>query len=65
MVFSRDSGEDGGHGVGVTSVEESVLKVPSLRQKVPSFRQDLTVLLKVRLNFFVLVTTFFGYLLAR
>lgn len=34
-------------------------------EKVPNLRQDLTVLMKVRLNFFVLVTTFFGYLLAR
>ncbi|MFD2256618.1 heme o synthase [Luteolibacter algae] len=33
--------------------------------KPPTFREDLTVLMKVRLNFFVLVTTFFGYLLAR
>ncbi|MBC7981003.1 MAG: protoheme IX farnesyltransferase, partial [Armatimonadetes bacterium] len=33
--------------------------------KAPNFRQDLGVLMKVRLNFFVLVTTFFGYLLAR
>lgn len=33
--------------------------------KAPNLRQDLTVLMKVRLNFFVLVTTFFGYLLAR
>lgn len=33
--------------------------------KTPNLRQDLTVLMKVRLNFFVLVTTFFGYLLAR
>jgi protoheme IX farnesyltransferase len=30
----------------------------------PGLRQDLTVLMKVRLNFFVLVTTFFGFLLA-
>ncbi|MBC8126509.1 MAG: protoheme IX farnesyltransferase [Gloeobacteraceae cyanobacterium ES-bin-144] len=31
---------------------------------VPTLRQDLAVLMKVRLNFFVLVTTFFGFLLA-
>jgi protoheme IX farnesyltransferase len=31
----------------------------------PSFSQDLSVLMKVRLNFFVLITAFFGYLLAR
>ncbi len=30
----------------------------------PGLRQDLAVLMKVRLNFFVLITTFFGYLLA-
>ena len=29
----------------------------------PSLREDLMVLMKVRLNFFVLVTTFFGFLL--
>lgn len=29
----------------------------------PGMRQDLAVLMKVRLNFFVLVTTFFGFLL--
>jgi heme o synthase len=33
--------------------------------KPPTLSQDLTVLMKVRLNFFVLVTAFFGYLLAR
>lgn len=33
--------------------------------ETPNLRQDLTVLMKVRLNFFVLVTAFFGYLLAR
>jgi protoheme IX farnesyltransferase len=32
---------------------------------VPSFSQDLSVLMKVRLNSFVLITAFFGYLLAR
>jgi heme o synthase len=31
---------------------------------IPGLRQDLAVLMKVRLNFFVLVTTFFGFLLA-
>ena len=30
---------------------------------LPGLRQDLMVLMKVRLNFFVLVTTFFGFLL--
>jgi len=33
--------------------------------KTPTLSQDLTVLMKVRLNFFVLVTTIFGYLLAK
>jgi heme o synthase len=31
---------------------------------VPGLRQDLAVLMKVRLNFFVLITAFFGFLLA-
>jgi protoheme IX farnesyltransferase len=31
---------------------------------VPGLRQDLAVLMKVRLNFFVLITTFFGFILA-
>ncbi len=30
----------------------------------PGFRQDLAVLMKVRLNFFVLITAFFGFVLA-
>ncbi len=30
----------------------------------PGLRQDLAVLMKVRLNFFVLITTFFGFILA-
>jgi protoheme IX farnesyltransferase len=38
-----------------TPVDESV--------SLPGLRQDLMVLMKVRLNFFVLVTTFFGFLL--
>jgi heme o synthase len=42
----------------VPETEEKTIKIPTLSQ-------DLTVLMKVRLNFFVLVTTFFGYLLAR
>ncbi|MGA0845153.1 MAG: heme o synthase [Luteolibacter sp.] len=32
--------------------------------RAPGLRHDLTVLMKVRLNTFVLITTFFGYLLA-
>jgi len=43
---------------GVSETEHEIIKTPKLRE-------DLTVLMKVRLNFFVLVTTFFGYLLAR
>lgn len=46
------------HSGHVQEIEEEAVKTPNLRQ-------DLTVLMKVRLNFFVLVTTFFGYLLAR
>jgi protoheme IX farnesyltransferase len=45
-----------------------VLSVPENKEETentPSLSQDLSVLMKVRLNFFVLVTTFFGYLLAR
>jgi len=42
-------------------VDESVTE----KTEIPSLSQDMTVLMKVRLNFFVLVTTFFGYLLAR
>jgi heme o synthase len=34
------------------------------RGAAPGLRHDLSVLMKVRLNFFVLVTTFFGFLLA-
>lgn len=40
-------------------------EVEAKAERRPSLREDLTVLMKVRLNFFVLVTTFFGYLLAR
>ncbi len=43
----------------------SVVSVDSGSSPSPTFSQDLSVLMKVRLNFFVLVTTFFGYLLAR
>ena len=31
---------------------------------IPGLRQDLAVLMKVRLNFFILITTFFGFVLA-
>ena len=36
----------------------------ALTAEVPGLRQDLAVLMKVRLNFLVLITTFFGFLLA-
>lgn len=38
--------------------------VTSIAEAPPSLRSDLVVLMKVRLNFFVLVTTFFGFVLA-
>jgi protoheme IX farnesyltransferase len=34
------------------------------KTSVPGWRRDLAVLMKVRLNFFVLITAFFGFLLA-
>jgi protoheme IX farnesyltransferase len=37
---------------------------PTAAPAPPGLRQDLAVLMKVRLNFFVLITTFFGFLLA-
>jgi heme o synthase len=37
---------------------------PETKPPVPGLRQDLAVLMKVRLNFFVLVTAFFGFILA-
>ena len=37
---------------------------PSEAPAAPGWRRDLAVLLKVRLNFFVLITAFFGFLLA-
>lgn len=37
---------------------------PETPPATPTFSQDLSVLLKVRLNVFVLITTFFGFLLA-
>lgn len=36
----------------------------TIKTAVPGWRQDLAVLMKVRLNFFVLITAFFGFLLA-
>ncbi|QTN32701.1 protoheme IX farnesyltransferase [Akkermansiaceae bacterium] len=46
------------HPTPVPDTEEETIVTPTLSQ-------DLSVLMKVRLNFFVLVTAFFGYLLAR
>ncbi len=49
-------------------MEESGMKEKTVEAEAiaptPGLRQDLAVLMKVRLNFFVLVTTFFGFLLA-
>ncbi|TAG11336.1 MAG: protoheme IX farnesyltransferase [Verrucomicrobia bacterium] len=42
--------------------DEQPLTIPE--QASPKLKQDLVVLMKVRLNFFVLITTFFGYILA-
>jgi protoheme IX farnesyltransferase len=53
-----DSGAFIAQLLGVVESKNEMIKIPNLRE-------DLTVLMKVRLNFFVLVTTFFGYLLAR
>ena len=44
-------------GMNETTAAAEVMPPP------PGLRQDLGVLMKVRLNFFVLVTTFFGFLL--
>jgi len=49
------------HGSAAT-MDESEMSEETTANK-PSLRQDLMVLMKVRLNFFVLVTTFFGFLL--
>lgn len=57
-LISLDSGAFIAQVPGVSKSENEIIKTPKLRE-------DLTVLMKVRLNFFVLVTTFFGYLLAR
>lgn len=49
------------HGSAAT-MDESEMSEETTANK-PSLREDLMVLMKVRLNFFVLVTTFFGFLL--
>jgi protoheme IX farnesyltransferase len=43
---------------------KSDLEVSNQAVAIPTLRQDLVVLMKVRLNFFVLITTFFGFILA-
>lgn len=43
---------------------EEIAQEESAELVNPGLRQDLMVLMKVRLNFFVLITTFFGFLLA-
>ena len=43
---------------------EKTEEASTMEPENPGLRQDLMVLMKVRLNFFVLVTTFFGFLLA-
>ncbi|WP_411827490.1 heme o synthase [Luteolibacter sp. AS25] len=61
MAFLAGQDRINGYGAGVAEEEEKLDEI----LKPPTLSQDLTVLMKVRLNFFVLVTTFFGYLLAR
>jgi protoheme IX farnesyltransferase len=58
IIFCRDKKVTTLHALPVPENDEEIIKPPTLSQ-------DLKVLMKVRLNFFVLVTTFFGYLLAR
>jgi len=43
---------------------QEIVKEKEALPENPGLRQDLMVLMKVRLNFFVLITTFFGFLLA-
>lgn len=44
----------------ITDSQEAVVGSPDK----PGLRKDLAVLMKVRLNFFVLITALFGFLLA-
>lgn len=44
--------------------ESETIKNADDTPAAPGWRQDLAVLMKVRLNFFVLITAFFGFLLA-
>lgn len=46
------------------SSQEVMEETAETAEEVPSLREDLMVLTKVRLNVFVLITTFFGFLLA-
>lgn len=57
MEEPSDKTEERMDPVVETAAEEGV-------RENPGMRQDLMVLMKVRLNFFVLITTFFGFLLA-
>ena len=53
-------------GSAVSEAEQKIEKYEIEEiPKTPNLSQDLSVLMKVRLNFFVLVTALFGYLLAR
>ena len=47
-----------------TPTDEDLPTAAAPEDPPPGLRQDLAVLMKVRLNFFVLITTLFGYLLA-
>jgi protoheme IX farnesyltransferase len=54
------------HGAAAPMDESAINDKTAVEEQIPAppgLRQDLMVLMKVRLNFFVLVTTFFGFLL--
>ena len=63
MECGGKGGKDGGGEMDDVETKEPVV-VDRDGEAAPGLRQDLAVLMKVRLNFFVLVTTFFGFLLA-
>jgi protoheme IX farnesyltransferase len=50
--------------VSEEKIETTPVAEVAVPEAVPGLRSDLAVLMKVRLNFFVLITAFFGYLLA-
>ncbi len=58
-----DPVDDPGDDTVDDGVEADAAGDTSARADAPGLRQDLMVLMKVRLNFFVLITTFFGFLL--